>query len=69
MKFRTGPGLGSQWLWTEATSRRRPRSLGGESLQPLTNFYGFHIKNTDFSTLFLLKKVMQRVQSVVTIEH
>ena len=33
------------------------KGVWGHSPQPFKNFYGFHIKNTHFSTLFYQKKV------------
>ena len=43
-------------LKVKLQAARGYKKVWGHSPQPFTNFYGFHIKNTLFSTLFYRKK-------------
>ena len=43
-------------LKVKLQAARGYKGVWGHSPQPLTNFYGFHIKNTYFSTLFYRKR-------------
>ena len=61
---RLGAALTSRSCLISAASSGEPKiwqrgggtGVWGCSPQPLTNFYGFHIKNTHFSKLFYQKK-------------
>ena len=43
-------------LKVKLQAARDYKGVWGHSPQPFTKFYGFHIKNTHFSTLFYRKK-------------
>ena len=54
-------------LKVKRQAARGYKGVWGHSPQPFTNFCGFHIKSTHFSTLFLSKKEMQ--VSAVTMDN